>query len=163
MRIDSAALALVAAITIPTPASGHGETQHAPKNKSEFKAEQKAFGIAGDRRRASRTITVDMSDQMRFRPSTLDIKRGETVRFVVRNRGKVMHEMVLGTIDELREHASLMRKFPEMEHDEPYMAHVQPGKSEDIVWTFNRTGEFNYGCLVPGHFEAGMIGKVTVR
>jgi uncharacterized cupredoxin-like copper-binding protein len=100
---------------------------------------------------------------MRFAPDTLEVKRGETVRFVVRNRGKLMHEMVIGTMDELKEHAALMKKFPEMEHDEPYMAHVQPGKSEEIVWLFNRAGEFNYACLAAGHFEAGMVGKLIVK
>jgi uncharacterized cupredoxin-like copper-binding protein len=74
-----------------------------------------------------------------------------------------MHEMVLGTLAELREHGELMKKFPDMEHDEPYMAHVKPGNTEDIVWQFTRPGEFYYACLIPGHFEAGMIGKIAVR
>ena len=73
-----------------------------------------------------------------------------------------MHEMVLGTMDELKKHAELMKKHPGMEHDEPYMAHVAPGKKGEIVWQFTKAGEFFYGCLIPGHFEAGMIGKVTV-
>ncbi len=90
------------------------------------------------------------------------VKQGDTVRFVARNKGKVLHEMVLGTMDELKEHAELMRKHPGMEHDEPYMAHVAPGKTERIVWQFTKAGEFYYGCLVPGHFEAGMIGKIVV-
>jgi uncharacterized cupredoxin-like copper-binding protein len=85
------------------------------------------------------------------------------VRFVLHNKGKVLHEMVIGTMDELKEHAALMRKFPTMEHDAPYMAHVKPGATQEIVWQFNRPGEFNYACLVAGHFEAGMVGKVTVK
>ena len=128
-----------------------------------MKAEQKAFGIAGDRKRVTRTVTMEMSDAMRFVPASLEVKRGDTVRFVVRNRGKLMHELVIGTLDELKEHAALMKKFPEMEHDEPYMAHVQPGKTGEIVWLFNRAGEFSYACLVAGHFEAGMVGKLTVK
>jgi len=56
-----------------------------------------------------------------------------------------------------------MRKHPNMEHDEPYMAHVSPGKKGQIVWTFNRAGEFEFACLIPGHFEAGMIGRIVVR
>jgi uncharacterized cupredoxin-like copper-binding protein len=74
-----------------------------------------------------------------------------------------MHEMVLGTMDELRKHAKLMRKDPAMAHDAPYMVHVAPGKSGEIGWQFTSAGEFLYGCLVPGHFDAGMIGKVTVK
>ena len=104
-----------------------------------------------------------MSDKMRFTPEALSIKRGETVRFLVKNSGKTMHEMVLGTMQELKEHAGLMRKFPEMEHDAPYMAHVKPGHMEALAWQFTKTGEFFYGCLVPGHFEAGMLGRIVVR
>jgi uncharacterized cupredoxin-like copper-binding protein len=91
------------------------------------------------------------------------VKRGETVRFIVRNDGKLMHEMVIGTMKDLKDHAELMRKHPGMEHDEPYMAHVAPGKQGEIVWQFARAGEFHYACLVPGHMEAGMIAKITVE
>ncbi|MDW8468952.1 MAG: plastocyanin/azurin family copper-binding protein [Burkholderiales bacterium] len=74
-----------------------------------------------------------------------------------------MHEMVLGTLEELKAHAELMRKHPAMEHDEPWMAHVAPGKSATLHWQFTRAGEFHYGCLIPGHFEAGMVGRITVK
>ena len=121
-----------------------------------------AFGQTGDPRKAKRTVKVDMSDAMRFAPAEISVKRGETVRFVVTNSGKQMHEMVLGTMKELKEHAEMMKKHPGMEHDEPYMAHVQPGKKAEIVWQFTNAGEFHYGCLIPGHFDAGMVGKVRV-
>jgi uncharacterized cupredoxin-like copper-binding protein len=85
------------------------------------------------------------------------------VRFVAANKGQVLHEMVLGTMDELRAHAELMKKFPGMEHDEPHMAHVAPGKTGEIGWRFTQPGTFYFGCLIPGHFEAGMVGKVMVR
>lgn len=81
---------------------------------------------------------------------------------VVHNSGQVMHEMVIGTKKELDEHAALMAKFPEMEHDEPYMTHVAPGKSGEIVWTFNRAGQFDFACLIAGHYQAGMTGKIIV-
>jgi uncharacterized cupredoxin-like copper-binding protein len=126
-------------------------------------AEQKDFGIAGDPAKVSRTIVFSMVDAMRFNPSQITLKQGETVKFVVKNNGKLMHEMVIGTLKELKEHAEMMRKFPDMEHDEPHMAHVQPGKTEEIVWHFNRSGEFNFACLVAGHFEAGMMGKISVK
>ena len=64
---------------------------------------------------------------------------------------------------ELKEHAEMMQKHPTMEHDEPYMAHVPPGKTESMVWQFTKAGEFYFGCLVPGHFEGGMIGKLSVK
>jgi uncharacterized cupredoxin-like copper-binding protein len=121
------------------------------------------FGRTGDARKAVRTVRIDMSDRMRFSPDSITVKQGDIVRFVVKNSGKVMHEMVLGTMQELEQHAELMKKHPGMEHDEPYMAHVAPGKAAEIVWQFTKAGEFYFGCLIPGHFEAGMVGRITVR
>jgi uncharacterized cupredoxin-like copper-binding protein len=141
----------------------HEPAKPGAKEKKTISTEEKHFGREGDPKKAKRTIRVDMNDTMRFDPASLQVKRGETIRFEVKNSGKTMHEMVLGTMDELKQHAAMMQKHPGMEHDEPYMAHVGPGKTETIVWTFTRAGEFYYGCLVPGHFEAGMIGKVAVR
>lgn len=143
-------------------ACAHGDAHGNAKPQQEAPVET-AFGRSADAANASRTVKIVMADTMRFKPDKLDVKRGETVRFVVTNAGKTMHELVLGTMDGLKQHAALMRQYPGMEHDEPYMAHVAPGKSATIAWQFTRTGQFYYGCLVPGHFEAGMIGKVTVR
>ena len=149
--------ALAAALATST-ALAHGDSHS--RKKAEMKATE--FGQTGDPRKATRTVNVDMSDAMRFTPAELSVKRGETVRFVVTNSGKQMHEMVLGTMKELEEHAAMMRKHPGMEHDEPYMAHVQPGKKAEFAWQFTKEGEFHYGCLIPGHFEAGMKGKIIV-
>ena len=126
------------------------------------KKEQKPWGIAGDAKSAKRTIEIAMSDSMRFTPSSVEVKQGETVRFVVTNKGQVLHEMVIGDKKTLDEHAALMVKFPNMEHDEPYMAHVPAGKQETLVWTFNRPGAFDFACLVAGHYQAGMVGKINV-
>jgi uncharacterized cupredoxin-like copper-binding protein len=104
-----------------------------------------------------------MSDAMRFTPATLAFKKGETVRFIVTNSGKLLHEMVLGTPADLASHAQMMRNSPGMQHAQANLAHVPPGKSGTIVWQFNRSGEFNFACLQPGHFEAGMVGKVAVK
>jgi len=145
------------------PALAHGDTH--PTKQPAFdpsSAEQKAFGIAGDPKKATRTIKITMTDKMRFSPDTITVKQGETVKFDVSNNGKMLHEMVIGTMDELMEHSEMMKKFPEMEHEEPYMAHVAPGKGEALVWTFNRPGEFNFACLIPGHFDAGMVGNIKV-
>ena len=124
--------------------------------------EQKDWGIAGDARKASRTIEIGMGDDMRFTPDRIAVRQGDTVRFKVRNRGKLLHEFVIGTQQALDEHAALMLKFPDMAHDEPYMAHVAPGKTGEIVWTFNRAGDFGFACLIAGHYQAGMVGRVTV-
>ena len=158
--LTSALLAAVIA-GASTFAIAHGDAAHAKKTVA-VKKEQKEWGIAGESKAVNRTITVSMSDAMRFTPGKMDIKLGETIRFVIKNTGKVLHEMVLGTQKELDEHAALMVKFPGMEHDEPYMAHVGPGKTGQIIWTFNKAGNFDFACLIAGHYQAGMVGKITV-
>ncbi|AMO96335.1 copper binding s, plastocyanin/azurin family protein [Collimonas fungivorans] len=104
-----------------------------------------------------------MNDTMRFTPATILVKRGETVRFLVKNSGKVKHEMVLGSIKELQEHAALMQKFPEMEHSDPNQVSLAPGKSGELIWQFSKAGRFDFACLQPGHFEAGMRGDIVVK
>ncbi len=126
-------------------------------------AEQTPFGIAGDARKVQRTITLRMGDDMRFAPSHLTVKRGETLRLRVQNQGQVMHEIVLGTPGSLSEHAQMMQQHPGMAHDAAHMAHVAPGQKGELVWQFNRAGEIDFACLVAGHFEAGMKGTITVK
>lgn len=153
--------ALVAvALVASTSAFAHGDKPHGGNTAAT--KEQKPWGIAGDAKAATRSIEVRMLDTMRFVPERIDVRQGETIRFVYRNEGKVMHEFVLGTRKELEQHAAMMVKFPTMEHDEPYMVHVAPGKTGEIVWTFNRAGTFDFACLIPGHYQAGMRGKVVV-
>ncbi len=124
--------------------------------------EQKEWGIGGDASAVTRTIEITMLDTMRFMPEQITVKQGEIVRISVKNSGKLMHELVIGTKQELDQHAEIMKKHPNMEHDEPYMAHVSSGKSADIIWNFNRAGQFDFACLLPGHYTTGMIGKINV-
>ena len=155
-------LLAAALLAMPLAALAHGAQggdHHAPKAVVK---EQKPWGIAGDAKAASRTIDIRMTDAMRLTPDRIEVREGETVRLRVANAGQVLHELVIGTREELQAHAALMRKFPTMEHDEPYMAHVNAGKSLTLVWNFNRPGEFEFACLIPGHFEAGMVGRITV-
>jgi uncharacterized cupredoxin-like copper-binding protein len=154
-------IAACALINWATASFAHENTPHKAKNAAVVK-EQKDWGIAGDAKSAKRTINLAMNDSMRFTPDTITVKQGETIRFVVNNQGKQLHEMVIGTRKELDAHAALMLKFPNMEHDEPYMAHVAAGKSQNLVWTFNRAGEFEFACLIAGHYQAGMVGKISV-
>lgn len=162
MNICSALLAALILAAAPA-AWAHGEAKHPATAKKTLSTEEKAFGREGDPKKATRTINIDMSDSMRFSPDSLTIKQGETIKFVIRNSGKTLHEFVLGTMSGLKEHSALMQKFPGMEHAEPYMAHVAPGKTETVAWQFTKAGNFNFGCLLPGHFEAGMVGKVIVK
>lgn len=132
------------------------------KKKPVATKEQKEWGIAGNASEAKRVIRIVMSDSMRFTPDRIEVKQGETVRIEMKNEGKLLHELVIGTKRELDEHAALMLKFPDMEHDEPWMAHVPAGKSGSLVWKFNRAGNFDFACLIAGHYQAGMVGKIRV-
>jgi len=111
----------------------------------------------------TRIVTIEMADSMRFTPADIAVKLGETIHFVVKNSGQLKHEMVLGTLAELQEHAELMNKFPNMEHSEPNMLTLAPGALGDIVWTFTKAGKVNFACSQPGHFDAGMKGVVDVK
>lgn len=162
-KLKTLALAALAAWAA-SGAHAHGDEEHAMSRKFDAgKIEATDFGRQGDPKRVARTIKVDMADNMRFTPTDMVVKRGETVRFLVHNEGKVLHEMVLGTKAAIAEHAELMKKFPEMEHADANMAHVKPGRTGEIVWQFTKAGEFQFACLQPGHFEAGMVGKVVVK
>ena len=163
-KLPLAALVL-SAIGYAAVSQAHGPGHHGRSETARPAAppEQKPWGIAGSATGVKRTIDISMGDDMRFEPAHLDIRLGETVRFTIRNRGKLMHEMVIGTRAELDAHAALMLKHPNMEHDDPWMAHVEPEQSGEIVWRFNRAGEFEFACLLPGHYQAGMRGTIRVR
>ena len=114
----------IAAIMFATAVLAHSDAPHA--SGPNLQPVTTTFGRTGDPKKVARTIVFDMTDDMRFTPKHIDVKRGETLRFQVVNRGKVIHEFVIGTERELIEHAELMKRFPKMEHDEPFMAHVPP-------------------------------------
>lgn len=119
-------------------------------------------GEPGKAAQATRTVEVDMTDNMRFNPADISVRQGETVRFIVKNSGAVKHELVLGTPKELKEHYAMMMKMPGMEHADENMVSVAPGKTGEIVWRFTKTGKVDFACLQPGHYDAGMKGLVNV-
>jgi uncharacterized cupredoxin-like copper-binding protein len=121
-----------------------------------------SIGKPGDADEVSRTINVDMADAMRFTPDDIKVKQGETIRFVVKNSGKVRHEFVLGTTKDLKAHYELMKKNPEMEHAEENQVTVDPGQTGVVVWRFTEAVKVDFACLHPGHYDAGMKGAVTV-
>jgi uncharacterized cupredoxin-like copper-binding protein len=162
---QSLSVLVAAAAFAATHAYAHGDDAHRAKAKKYDATQVEAtnFGREGDPRKVSRTIKVDMADNMRFTPADITVRKGQTVKFVAANKGQVLHEMVLGTAEDLRKHAELMKKFPGMEHEDANMTHVKPGKTGEIVWQFDTAGEFQFACLIPGHFEAGMVGRVVVK
>jgi uncharacterized cupredoxin-like copper-binding protein len=145
-----ATLAATGAMAAGTHAGGHGHDTGS------------VIGQPGVAAKATRTVHVDMTDNMRFSPADIRVKKGETVRFVVRNAGQLKHELVLGTEKDLQAHYEAMKKNPEMEHAEPNMVTLAAGKSGEIVWRFTEAGKVDFGCLQPGHYDAGMKGAVNV-
>ena len=121
-----------------------------------------SIGEPGLADKVSRTVTIDMQDTMRFVPATLRVKQGETLRLIVRNTGAVAHELVLGNIKDLQAHAKAMQKFPDMEHAEPNMLSLAPGAQGELLWHFTSAMTVDFACLRPGHYEAGMKGKIDV-
>lgn len=118
-------------------------------------------GRQGHPQDVSQTIQVDMQDQ-KFTPNRVEIKTGETVRFFVRNMGQSHHEFVIGTRQELSDHAKMMQQNPNMAHQAPHIVSLKPRQRGGVVWTFDQPGTYYFACLKPGHMDNGMIGEITV-
>lgn len=128
--------------------------------------ESRAYGEPGNPKKASRTIAVNMREadgKMEFVPNRIEVRRGEQIKFVLRNDGELDHELVIGTLEENLKHAIAMQKNPDMEHDDPNAKRLAPKKAGAIVWRFTKAGAFDFSCLIPGHREAGMSGTIVVK
>lgn len=125
-----------------------------------------AMAIGKPGTKAKRTVTVTMKEKadgsMVFEPSSIQVRKGETIRLRFLNRGESDHEFVMDEEKEILEHKELMAKFPEMEHDDPNAIRLAGGAKGEIVWTFANAGDFTFACLIPGHYEAGMKGAIKV-
>ena len=119
--------------------------------------------MPGPARNVSRTVAIRMTDAMRFTPAGFAVGQGESVRLHIANDGKLAHEFVLGTPQEIAEHERTMHRMPRMPQTEANAVRVEPGQSADIVWKFSVSGDFVYACLLPGHHEAGVQGTITVK
>ncbi len=124
-------------------------------------------GEPGNLAKPFRTVQVTMQEEgdgkMTFEPSMLQVKRGEQIKFVIINKGAVTHEFVLASTADNLKHAELMRKYPDMEHDDPNGKTVAAGGKAEVLWHFTKVGAFEFSCLIPGHREAGMLGIVVVK
>jgi uncharacterized cupredoxin-like copper-binding protein len=152
--LTATAAILATDIAMPIPASAH-------EDHGSFSA-----GEPGDPKRPARVVLVTMREsdgKMMFIPDKVKVRKGEQIRFMLRNSGLLEHEFLLATTEENLKHAELMKKFPDMEHDEPNGKRLKPNGASEIVWRFTKAGTFEYGCLIPGHREAGMTGTVIVK
>jgi uncharacterized cupredoxin-like copper-binding protein len=123
-------------------------------------------GEPGNPKKPARIMQVTMREadgKMLFLPDRIDVRKGEQIRFIIRNNGLLKHEFMLASVQDNDKHAELMKKYPDMEHDDPNGKSLEPGKSAEIVWRFSKAGSFEFACLIPGHREAGMHGMVTVK
>jgi uncharacterized cupredoxin-like copper-binding protein len=150
----SGAAILPTNIAKPNLASAHEDHGH-------FSA-----GEPGDPKKPARVINISMFEgggKMGFQPARIELRRGEQVRFVLHNDGEEDHEFILATVSENRKHAEVMKKYPEMEHDDPNGKRVMPHRSGELVWRFTKRGTFEFACLIPGHYDKGMLGKIIVK
>jgi uncharacterized cupredoxin-like copper-binding protein len=150
-----AALLLSSGVSLAAPgAAGHSHRSF-------------AAGAPGDAKKPARTVEVVMTEtddgKMLYRPDRIEIKRGEQVRFVLKNVGKVDHEFMLDSVANNAKHKIEMQKNPDMEHDDPNGKRLAPGQSAQVVWRFTKAGTFEFACLIPGHHESGMHGSVAVK
>jgi uncharacterized cupredoxin-like copper-binding protein len=125
-----------------------------------------AAGEPGNPKKPARVVDVVMREadgKMIYAPDNITVKRGEQIRFIIRNEGELDHEFVLANTKDNLKHAELMKKYPEMEHDDPNAKTIKPKGNAEILWHFTKKGEFEFSCLIPGHREAGMLGKVVVK
>ncbi len=140
---------------------GHGDDHHHGKDHGKGH-EGGPIGMPGQPEKVDRTVHVEMNDNMRFSPSRIEARPGETLRIVVKNKGAQRHELVLGTREELKEHAEMMRRNPGMKHDDPGAVSAGPGEQGELVWKLPEGGTVEFACLMPGHYEAGMRGRIVV-
>jgi len=154
--IRNTALALGATLAVSAAAwAGAGPPGH-------HHDESYSAGEPGDPKKPARTVEIEMKE-MEYLPYRVEVKRGEQIRFVIRNTGTEPHEFLLATPAENLKHEAAMRKNPDMEHDEPNGLRIAAKKSGEILWRFTKPGTFEYACLIPDHREYGMTGKVIVK
>jgi uncharacterized cupredoxin-like copper-binding protein len=125
-----------------------------------------AAGEPGDPKKPSRVVEIDMTESpgsMTYTPNKIDVRKGEQIKFVLKNTGHLAHEFLIDSFENNAKHKIEMEKNPEMEHDEPNGARVEPKKAAEILWRFTKAGTFEFACLIPGHYETGMKGTVVVK
>jgi len=126
-----------------------------------------AFGMPGKAQQVTRTVRLQASD-VKFDLKKLDFRVGETVKFIIVNKGEGDHELTIGDAATQLAHRKEMEKVMEKGgmshhgHGHPNATYLKPGKTRTLIWKFTKSGSFEFGCNIPGHYEAGMKGKIVV-
>jgi uncharacterized cupredoxin-like copper-binding protein len=160
-KFSASALVLVCALAIAFSATDNSRAFAHGGDDDDY-----AAGEPGNSMKPSRTVEVTMSEAngtMSYEPAEIDVKKGEQIKFIVKNVGTLKHEFFLDSFDHNARHKIEMQKNPEMEHDDPNAQSIEPGQQKEILWKFSKLGSFEFACLIPGHYEAGMHGKVIVK
>jgi uncharacterized cupredoxin-like copper-binding protein len=168
--------------------SGHGQGMSPMKGNAMQDGSMHGAGMHGQpgkKSQAKRTVMIEIRDNY-FTPEKVQVKKGETVRFVIANKGKLVHEFNIGTPEMHKAHQKqmqmmvehgaiepdkinrdkMMMKMPDghtMEHNDPNSTLVEPGKTGEVIWKFSKDGNIEFGCNMPGHYDAGMVGKFSVE
>ena len=163
-------MAAIVALAGVGAASGHfasGDKANAlEEHGTATHAEMFAAGEPADPKKDFRVIELAMTEgsgTMAFAPNTVEVKVGEQIKFVIKNTGALDHEFKLDSSEQIAKHKIAMEKNPEMIHDDPNGTRLEPSKSGEVFWKFSKAGTFVFACLIPGHYEAGMHGKVVVK
>ena len=154
LTVAAVALLLTSSTAINV-ASGHED------HGSTFSA-----GQPGDPKKPARVVKVKMfegSGKMGYEPARIEVRRGEQIRFVLQNDGEEDHEFILATVAENRKHAEVMKKNPDMEHEDPNAKRLMPHGNSELIWKFTKRGQFEFACLIPGHYDKGMLGQIIVK
>lgn len=147
------AAVLVGGVELGTPARAHSTHVF-------------AAGEPGDPKKPNRVIEITMregSGTMSYEPNHIEVKKGEQITFVLLNAGALAHEFLLDSFENNAKHKLEMQKNPEMEHDDPNGKRVDSKNDAKILWRFTKAGTFEFACLIPGHYEAGMKGTIVVK
>ena len=150
-----------------------------------FAASMNMIGEKGDANNVDRTINIKMYDNY-YEPKFIEIKKGETIKFVVQNLGEMVHEYNIATkemhikhqpeMQKLVDHGILlvdkidMNKMKKMSKKDHSLSHshansvmVEPKKTGEIIWKFSKSITLEMACNIPGHYEAGMAGKIIIK
>ena len=155
--------AALLALLLAAPAHAHEPKAHIHGQST---TAETPVGRPGKAAEVERSVTIRMLEtpdgEMLFEPSSIHVRAGVTVTLVLKNDGEADHEFILAGREELEAHKAMMQEFPDMRHEDANSLRLAPGTSGEIIWTFGRSGQVEFACLIPGHYEAGMHGKVSV-
>ncbi|MBO9448155.1 MULTISPECIES: cupredoxin family protein [unclassified Ruegeria] len=165
MKTTILGASIAALLATPLFASENQHEEHG-ENHDDSHAEMMQVGQPGKSSDIGRTVKVSMKEtddgDMIFEPSNLSFKKGQTIEFDIKNLGELEHEFILDTAERNKIHKDVMVNGSQRHVSENAVS-LEPGEQSKLIWTFSNDGSFEFACLIPGHYESGMFGNVTVQ